>query len=153
MIPDLNNIVLEFAKIKKDKNKYLNYCNKCYKYKCEEMKNVDLMFYQIKLSFVLEKVFHGAIDKHFQEILKNSEIQTTLLEPSSYSMDRFGWVTNSMEMENYWYKINNLRTVEDIMMNRPSYLEFITENFIFIGDRNFCFCSECWLNGKKIKLD
>ena len=153
MIPDLNNIVLEFAQIKRSKNRYLNYCNRCYKYKCEKMKNIDILFYQIKLTFILEKIFHGGdINAEFQEIIQRSDIQPFKNENNDI-IKTSGWVANSIDIENYWFKLHNLKTVEDIIMYRSNYLEFVNENFEFLEERNINFCDKCWLDGKKIKLD
>ena len=146
---------MEYAQIKKCNQKYFNYCNRCHKYKYEEMKNADIIFYQIKLSFVLDKVFHGNIDSAFQEIITKSEIQPfsdgNIIDDGG--IKRSGWITNSMDIENYWFKVNNLITVQDIIMNRSSYLEFINENFELLEERSINFCNKCWLSGKKIKLD
>jgi len=161
MIPDLTNIILAFAQVKKKDEDYLNRCNRCYKYKCEEMKNVDVIFYQIKLTFILDKLFNGAsnsITPEFQEIIERSEIK--LFEDQEPPQiiphiipKRSGWIANSIDIENYWFKLNNLITVQDIIMNRNDYLEFVNKNFEFLEERNINFCSKCWLDGKKIKLD
>lgn len=148
LIPDLKKIVLDFAKIKNEDKTYKNYCHRCCEFKCQSMKNLDIMFYQIKLSFILDKVFSPGTSNEFQEIIQNSDIQT-----DKHDHKRYGWVTNSIDIENYWYKSNNIVTVEDIIINKITYLEFINNNFEFIEERNINFCDKCWLNGKKIKMD
>ena len=109
--------------------------------------------YQIKLTFILEKLFEGgqnSITPEFQEIIQRSEIQIFADNPQP---GRSGWIANSIDIENYWFKLNKFLTVEDIIMNRSNYLEFLNDNFEFLEERNINFCNKCWLNGKKIKLD
>lgn len=147
MIPVLDNIVLEYANIKKDNNSFLNYCNRCNKHKHKKMKNVDVIFYQIKLSFILTHVFSNTSMKPaFKRIIQRSEIQTTVLD-----LERYGWVTNSLDIDNYWFSLSGINTIEDIRKNRSNYLEFINNNFELIEERNINFCDECC--GKKLKMD
>lgn len=148
MIPVLNNIVFQYADVKTKEEKFLNLCNRCGEHKHQEMKNIDVIFYQIKLSFILEHVFSDTttMKPAFQEIILRSEIQTTPLDHT-----RYGWITNSIDIENYWFSLSNINTVQDIIMNRPNYLEFVNKNFEFIEERNINFCDKCW--GAKIKMD
>lgn len=51
-------------------------------------------------------------------------------------------------------KLNNdITTVEDLIMRRRDYLEFLNNNFELLDERNINFCEMCWLGDKKIKYD
>ena len=142
MIPDLENIILKYASISKQKDKYHNYCNKCKTHKCEKMININLSFYKINLSFILQNFYDETIHNKasFQKIIRDSEILP--LENESYT---YGWVTNSMIIKEYW-DANNIDNAYD-------YFKFVDDNFEFLEQRNINFCTKCWITNRKIKLD
>ena len=168
LIRDLENIILKYADIKTtnfDNNykhsftprrrwsSYMNYCNLCKKYKCEKMATLDIKFYQIKLSFVMENVlnrdnytrYHY---KNFQRILTNSPIV-----PEKDDITKYGWVTNSLYIDEYWMNENRINEEEDIRSDRIRFYEFMEENFMYIEERCMNFCKRCRMENRKIKLE
>lgn len=141
MLSVLYNIIFEYADVKKDEDKFLNCCNQCGTYKHQKMMNIDIRFYQIKLSFILEHVFSTSslIKPAFQRIIERSEIQTTRFDHT-----RYGWITNSIDIDNYWFSLRHI--------NRRNYIEFVNNNFDFIEERNINFCNNCWSNKDKDRL-
>lgn len=142
LIPDLENIVLEYANIKKINNKYLNKCNLCSEYKKQYMKSLDLGFYLINLSFVWNKYYNHFQDTNFQKMLEFCEITETMT----------GFVINSLYIEEYWLK-NKKNSIEDILCNRIEYYDFLSNNFEFIEKRNLNICNKCLISKKKIKYE
>ena len=147
LIQDLKNIIFEYANIKRENNKLNNYCNCCKKYKHEGMLCLDLIFYQINLSFVLGHLFESDLHKktYFQEIISSSQI---LPEPNDSS--RYGFTVDSLSIEKYWLKINS---TNNLLNRRIEYLEFLNKNFEFVEERNVNFCFVCKNKESKIKLD
>lgn len=144
MINDLINIIFEYADI----NDYYHKCNLCKIYKKEPMKVLDILVYQMKLSFILEYLGRSANlvnYSNFEQIINTSDV---LPDPSG-DYSRYGWVTNSLLIEEFWHKENGNDTFGD----RLGYYEFLSKNFIFLEDRTILVCKKCIFDKKKIKID
>lgn len=142
LIRDLLNIVNDYADIKDCCNR----CNICNKYKNEKMRVLDIVFYEIKLSFILDRVFNKGMSRdysNFEKIVSSSKIMSN--DYSSY-----GWVTNSLDIEEYWYKEKNQNNYS---LNRLEYYEFLNDNFILLEERCVTVCDSCKTDNRKIKLD
>ena len=149
LIQDIRNIVLEYADIKNDNGEFLNYCNLCKTYKKEKMICLDLIFYQIKLSFILDSFFNESIKEiSFEKIISKSSIL-----PEDGKIHRYGWVTNSLYIEDYWYSLHNMRSIDDLIMLRLDYVEFLNKNFLLLEERCMNICKSCKEQDRKIKID
>ena len=145
MIEDLINIVLKYADIKDD---YYNKCNLCKIYKKESMKLLNISVYQMKLSFILHYLDRSTNllnYSNFEQIINTSEVVTD----ASGDYGRYGWVTNSLLIEEFWHKENGNNTFGD----RLAYYDFLTNNFVFLDDISILICKKCIFDKKKIKLD
>ena len=140
MIPiELENMICEYANIKMDKKGIYNYCNLCKNYKSEPMLCLDIMFYQINISFILNSFFNK--DIKFMDMMNKSEI----LPRGEEDMNRYGWVINSIELDE-WYEQN-------VNGTRLDYYEFLNKHFLFINERSMNICRKCRDEKKKIKMD
>ena len=146
MLFDIENIILEYANIKREDDEYINYCNLCKKHKLLDMKCMDIEFYEIKISFIFDTLFDSFYIKNysnFQSLILNSDIE----ECENYN--RLIWITNSLYIEEFWEEEKN--TEENTISNRIKYREFLDKNFIYLERRAINICDKC--ENKKIKLD
>jgi hypothetical protein len=150
LIPELKKIVLEYALIKNENDDYLNYCNLCKEYKNERMCCNDLIFYQIKVSFILDTFF---INNSIKEIAFEKIINNSSILPEDGMINKYGWVTNSMYIEDYWFSINNIIRIDEMRMLRLDYLDFLNDNFVFLEERCVTICKQCKDEKRKIKID
>lgn len=140
MIQDLENIIFKYANVKDFSNK----CDLCKKFKHQKMLTLDIIFYQIKLSFILDHLFDSKFkEKSFQQIMNNVEF----VKSDDTVMNRYGWVTNSYYIDTFYNREFGTK------QSRLDYYTFLNKNFDFIEERNMNICMKCKNDDRKIKID